>query len=163
MPQVFLNLGSNIEREYHLRAGVAALTQGFGELTCSSVYESDAVGFAGDAFLNMGVGLATGLPIGQLAAQLRQLEYAFGRPLDATRFSDRTLDIDIVLYDDLVGDFAGTLVPRPELLENAFFLAPMAELAPALAHPVTGKIYSELWRVYDRDRQPLRIVDIAFD
>jgi 2-amino-4-hydroxy-6-hydroxymethyldihydropteridine diphosphokinase len=158
--QVYLNLGSNIDREAMLRAGLAELRERFGELAFSSVYQSAAVGFEGDFFWNLGVGLQTELTLPELATQLRELEYAHGRPMDATRFSSRTLDIDILTYAETVGEFDGVVVPRPELTENAHVLAPMAELAPASKHPLLGISYGELWAGYDKISQPLERVEL---
>ncbi len=160
MAQVYLNLGSNVERERYLKAGLAELRASFADLRVSAVYESAAVGFAGDPFWNLGVALQTGLPLAELAAGLRQLEYDHGRPKNATRFSARTLDIDIVSYDELAGEFNGIVLPRPELTENAFVLAPMAELAPESKHPVLGVSYRELWKRYDESKQPLKIIAV---
>lgn len=158
--QVYLNLGSNVERERYLTAGLAELRASFSDVRVSTVFESAAVGFVGDAFWNLGVALQTDWPLAELAAWLRQVEYDHGRPQHATRFSARTLDIDIVSYSDLVGEFNGVVLPRPELTENAFVLAPMAELAPTSEHPVLGVSYHELWERYDKSNQPLKIVAV---
>ena len=155
MAHVQLNLGSNTDREAMLTAGLDALASQFGELALSSVYESDAVGFDGEPFYNMGVTLRTTLSPGELAGTLRQLEYRYGRSPDSQRFSPRTLDIDILTYDDKVGVIEGVALPREEILENAFVLCPLAELAPRVLHPVVGQSYSALWRGYDQAAQAL--------
>jgi 2-amino-4-hydroxy-6-hydroxymethyldihydropteridine diphosphokinase len=157
--RVYLNLGSNVERDANLCAGLDALEAAHGPLQCSSVYESDAVGFDGAAFLNMAVELHTACSVAELHQQLRELEYAMGRPANASRFSSRTFDIDILTFDDCVGVVGGVELPRPEILENAFVLGPLAELAPGVMHPVAGSSYAELWEDYDQSRQRLRRVD----
>ncbi|MCX2983365.1 2-amino-4-hydroxy-6-hydroxymethyldihydropteridine diphosphokinase [Halieaceae bacterium IMCC14734] len=149
MALISLNVGSNIDRENQLRAGVKALRAKFGELQLSSVYESAAVGFSGEAFLNLGVVLSSSLPLAELASWLRELEYAHGRPADAGPRSARTLDIDILTFDDLVGRFGKVELPRPEILFNAHVLGPMAELQPAVLHPVEGISYARLWEQYE--------------
>jgi 2-amino-4-hydroxy-6-hydroxymethyldihydropteridine diphosphokinase len=160
--RVLLNLGSNIERENNLCFGLDALGEAFGELALSSVYESAAVGFSGDAFYNLAVALETRLGVGSLQAALRALEYERGRPANATRFSPRTLDIDILSYDALVGTIDGVELPRGEILVNAFVLRPLAELVPDLRHPVDGRCYAELWAAHDQGRQPLKRVDFCW-
>lgn len=166
MAQVYLGLGSNIERERYLTAGLDALHSLLGELSLSSVYDSAAIGFDGQPFLNMVVGATTDLPLPTLAARLRHIEYEHGRPVDAARFSARHLDIDILLYDDLVGEFKGDFgvvtLPREEILDNAFVLRPLAELAPGLLHPVVGLSYDRLWRDYDSKAQALARVAFSW-
>jgi len=134
--EVFLGLGSNIDPIPSLRAGLAILRKEYGVLECSSVYESAAVGFEGPAFLNLAVKMVTALPLADLIRGLRHIEYQFGRPLSATPFSSRRLDIDILLYGDKVGEFSKVILPRPEILYNAHVLVPLAELIPDWRHSV---------------------------
>lgn len=157
MATVYLGLGSNIEREHYLVAGLDALQALFGEMCLSPVYDSAAIGFEGQAFLNMVVSVDTQLEVGQLARKLRQIEMAHGRPVNATRNSSRRLDIDILLYDDLVGVIEGVELPRGEILDNAFVLFPLADLAGELLHPVAGERYSALRKAYP-ERQQIRRV-----
>jgi len=162
MPQVFLGVGSNIERERYITAGLDALLGLFHELALSSVYDSPAVGFDGQPFLNLVAAVHTELPLAELAARLRHIEVEYGRPANATRFSARHLDIDILTYDDLVGHIDGVQLPRQEILENAFVLCPLAELAPDGLHPRLKRSYRSLWREYDQASQPLAKVDFMW-
>jgi 2-amino-4-hydroxy-6-hydroxymethyldihydropteridine diphosphokinase len=155
MATVYLGVGSNIERERYIVAGLDALQGLFGELTLSSVYDSAAIGFDGQPFLNLVVQVETDLDVGELARELRHIEIEHGRPAHATRFSSRQLDIDILTYDDQVGVIEGVELPRGEILENAFVLCPLAELAPEALHPVARKSYSALWQDYDQASQEL--------
>jgi len=159
---VYLGLGSNIERERYLVAGLDALQSMFGELALSSVYDSPAIGFDGRPFLNMVAGVATDLPLAELAARLRHIETEHGRSLHATRFSARQLDIDILTFGDCVGDFGGVTLPRGEILENAFVLCPLAELAPQARHPLDGRSYAQLWGAFDLGGQTLTRVDFSW-
>jgi len=153
---VYISLGSNIDAPRHLRAGVAALREHFGELELSSVYESEAVGFAGDNFLNLVAGFDTDLPIPAVRDILHRIEDANGRLRTGPRFSARTLDLDLLLYDDVVqGPEPGPELPRDEILKNAFVLWPLAEIAPNRRHPTDGRTLAELWQVFDRDAQRL--------
>lgn len=161
MAQVYVSIGSNIERERHVTAALDALADRFGALAISPVYESEAVGFEGDHFLNLVVGFATGLPVGELVSVLREIENANGRVRTGQRFSGRTLDIDILTYDDCVGDIDGVSLPREEILHNAFVLLPLADIAPQQRHPQAGLCYAELWRQYSRP-QKLWPVDFSW-
>ena len=161
MARVYISLGSNIDAPRHLRAGVNALRERFGELALSSVYESEAVGFAGDNFLNLVAGFETDLSIAEVADLLHRIEDANGRVRSGPRFSARTLDLDLLLYDDVVqGPDPGPELPRDEILKNAFVLWPLAEIAPALRHPVAARSMAELWA--DFDKQAQRIWPIPF-
>ena len=148
MARVYLGVGSNIERERYIVAGLDALQGLFGELALSSVYDSQAIGFDGQPFLNLAVAIDTPLGVGELARQLRHIEVEHGRPARTTRFSPRQLDIDILTYGDEVGTIDGVELPRGEILENAFVLCPLAELAPEVVHPTAGHNYAQLWRDY---------------
>ena len=162
MATVYLGLGSNIERERYLVAGLDALQGLFGELVLSSVYDSDAIGFDGQPFLNMAARATTDLSVGELHRTLRHIEFEHGRPANATRNSARQLDIDILTYDTLIGVIEGVELPRGEILENAFVLQPLAELAPEVMHPVEGKTFAALWQAYDRDSQGLVRTDFQW-
>jgi 2-amino-4-hydroxy-6-hydroxymethyldihydropteridine diphosphokinase len=155
MARVYLSLGSNLEPQHHLRAAIAALRERFGDIVVSPVYRSKAVGFDGADFVNLAVGLDTDLPPAALNAWLHALEDRHGRRRDVPRYSDRTLDIDIVLYGDLVVDGPDHLqIPRNEL-QHAFVLRPIADIAPDMRHPVSGIGMAELWAMFPAESEPL--------
>ena len=146
MTRVYLSLGSNIEPEKHLRAALTELRDKFGEISISPVYRFAAVGFAGPDFLNLAAGIDTDLDPFALNDWLHALEDRHGRRRDVPRFSNRTLDIDIVLYGGCVVKGPGNLdVPRVEL-KHAFVLKPLADIAPDVVHPVLDKTLSRLWQ-----------------
>lgn len=155
MAQVYLSLGSNIDQARHIRACLDALENHFGQLLISPIYESEAVGFAGDNFYNLAVKVTTDLSVGELLSILRQIEDDNGRVRKCERFSARTLDIDILTYDDLVGVFDGVELPRDEILKNAFVLWPLANIAADELHPLARQSYAELWRAFDKNSQKL--------
>ena len=144
MTTIYISLGSNIERDRHIRAGLDALHAEFGELRVSRVFESEAVGFNGRPFYNLVAAAETDLPLTPVCLGLRAMEFAHGREPDAKKFAPRTLDLDLLLYGDLVCD-TPLVLPRGEVLTNAFVLWPLAELAPKLRHPVDGRSMVELW------------------
>ena len=155
MTQVFLGLGSNLEREKNIRAGLLALKDAFGDLKLSQVYESESVGFKGSNFYNLVVSLQTNLTVSELSDTLKKIEDKNGRVRTGPKYSPRTLDIDILTYGDFVGVEAGVDLPRAEITENAFVLLPLAELAPRELHPQLQKSYAELWQDYDKTAQIL--------
>lgn len=153
MNTVYLGIGSNVERERHIAAALDALAELFGELKISPVYESEAVGFAGDHFYNLVVGIKTDLSVGELSKCLREVEHNNGRQRGTERFSARTLDIDILTYGNTVGEVDGIYLPRAEVLQNAFVLLPLADIASDEKHPIAQKTYRELWASYDRSQK----------
>lgn len=153
MTAIYLSLGSNVDRRKHIVAALDALTELFGELHISSVYESKSVGFNGSNFFNLVVGANTDFSIGELSERLKKIEDANGRLRNGPKFSPRTLDIDILTYGDFVGVEAGVELPRAEIIHNAFVLLPLSEIAPDLLHPQLGVTYASLWANYDKTLQ----------
>lgn len=148
MPKVYLGLGSNQNREHFITAALDALRDTFGSLEISPVYECESVGFKGNPFFNLVVSLETSLSVGELSRCLKTIENNHGRDRNASKYSPRTLDIDILLYGDYVGVFEGVALPRGEITENAFVLRPLADLAPDVLHPTLQRSYAQLWRDY---------------
>ena len=155
MATVFLSLGSNIDKKRNIRAGIDALEQRFGKVICSTTYESEAVGFDGDNFYNLVAQIETDEPVESVVSTLKQIEDEHGRTRSGPRFSSRTLDIDILLYDELIRDDDVVSIPRDEILKNAFVLRPLAELVGESRHPQTGESYRELWQRFDHASQSL--------
>ncbi len=148
MPDVYLSIGSNIDRDLHIPSGLKTLKQQFGELILSSVYESEPVGFVGAAFYNLVVKFETTLAVKELANRLRQIELNHGRTLESQKFSARTLDIDLLLYGDVSLTDGALQLPRADIERYAFVLEPLAEIAPDLIHPRIGQSYSQLWQQF---------------
>jgi 2-amino-4-hydroxy-6-hydroxymethyldihydropteridine diphosphokinase len=155
MARIYISIGSNIEAEQHLRLAIDELRKHYGDLQLSSVYESEAVGFEGDNFLNMVVGLETDEDVHNVVQTLRQIEDRHGRVRSGPRFSARTLDLDLLLYDELVVKEEDFELPRGEITHNAFVLWPLAEIAPEIMHPVDKTSIADLWDKFDKTAQKL--------
>ncbi|MEG0861992.1 MAG: 2-amino-4-hydroxy-6-hydroxymethyldihydropteridine diphosphokinase [Pseudomonas sp.] len=141
--RVYLGLGSNVERERHLCAGLDALAGFLQEMRCSAVFESQAVGIKSGPFFNLVVTGLTDLPLMELDRRLKFIEADNGRY--APERKGLPLDIDVLLYNDLHGSFDGLVLPRAEILKNAFVLWPLSLIAPELVHPGVGKTTAQLW------------------
>lgn len=155
MAHVYLGLGSNIEPEANLRFGMNELRRRFGALEQSETYKSAALGFAGDDFLNLVVGLHSGDSAACIHEHIEAIHSMVGRERGENKFLSRALDIDLLLFDDLIVDDPPLKLPRPDILEYSFVLRPLAELAPDLIHPVTGRTMHEHWQEFDQQRHPL--------
>ncbi|HEY5716558.1 MAG TPA: 2-amino-4-hydroxy-6-hydroxymethyldihydropteridine diphosphokinase [Psychromonas sp.] len=153
MAQVFVGVGSSINKTENIRSGIASLRAAFGELALSPIYESEAVGFSGVNFYNLVVELHTQLGIDELIKKLKSIEVEHGRPENAAKFAPRTLDLDLLLYGQQIDPQID--VPRAEILKNAFVLKPLADLAPTLTHPISGETYQTLWHNYPHEKQKL--------
>lgn len=148
---VVLGLGSNIGREGHLRAGLEALADLVQGMRCSPVFESRAVGIKSGPFFNLVVAGRTALSLRELDRRLKFIEADNGRY--APERKGLPLDIDVLLYDELVGNFDGLVLPRAEILKNAFVLWPLALLLPDRLHPVERRSFAELWQTARIDQQ----------
>lgn len=162
MTEIYLSLGSNVDRHKHILAALDALNDLLGDLTISSVYESKSVGFDGSNFFNLVVGADTDLSIPELSEKLKRIEDDNGRKRTGPKFSPRTLDIDILTYGDFVGVEGGIELPRAEITKNAFVLLPLSEIAPTHIHPQLQKSYWQLWAEYDQASQSLWAVDFEW-
>ncbi len=161
MAQVYVGMGSNIEPERHIRSGLQALRGRFGPLAVSTIYANPAIGFVGADFLNLVAGFETGLTVFEVAADLRAIEAAYPHGGQGSKQESRALDLDLLLYDDLVLRANGLCIPRAEILRHAFVLRPLAEVAGDRRHPVLGLTFSELWAAFDRARERLTPVNLA--
>ncbi|MBD8476134.1 2-amino-4-hydroxy-6-hydroxymethyldihydropteridine diphosphokinase [Pseudomonas sp. CFBP 8770] len=142
--RIYLGLGSNTDRERHLCAGLDALASLLVDMRCSPVFESQPVGIKSGPFFNLVVTALTDLPLTALDRRLKFIEADNGRY--APDRKGLPLDIDVLLYGDLAGNFDGLVLPRAEILKNAFVLWPLALIAPELVHPSAGVSLDQLWR-----------------
>ena len=162
MPLLILSLGSNLEPRINIPLAVESLRRKFGKLSLSRVYESEAIGFKGDNFLNLVASVECNVPLGEIQSYLKLLEDLMGRDRDMPRFSDRVIDIDILLYGDSEGEECGLSLPRSEILSSAFVLCPLAELHPKLKYCPLNLSFEELWDNFDKTEQKLWAIDFCF-
>jgi 2-amino-4-hydroxy-6-hydroxymethyldihydropteridine diphosphokinase len=158
MAQVYVSIGSNIERERNIESALQALAAAYGELRQSSVYESAAVGFDSAPFYNLVVAFQTEASPQSVQETLHRIENDQGRSRTAA-LAARTLDLDLLLYDDLVIQAGKLILPRSDIDHYAFVLGPLAEIAGEQRHPVTGTRYADMWSAFDTAGQELQRVD----
>ena len=143
LTRIYLGLGSNVERETHLQAGLDALAGFLLGMQCSPVFESQPVGIKSGPFFNLVVSAKTDLPLVELSRRLKLIEADNGRYAQDRK--GLPLDIDVLFYGDLVGDFEFLTLPRAEILKNAFVLWPLSLMAPDKVHPGVGKTLAQMW------------------
>lgn len=161
MAKIHVGIGSNVARRSNIRSGVCALREHFGDVAVSMVYESAAIGFEGDPFYNLVARFESDRDINALVTTLRQIEDRHHRDRTLPSFGPRTLDIDLLLYGNVVSHEGKLQLPRDEIDRYAFVLRPLAELSGEWRHPVSGQAFSEMWQHFDQPSQPLTV--IAFE
>lgn len=161
MTGVYVAAGSNVDALRNMRLAVAELRAGFPGLSVSRAYQNAAVGFDGEDFINLVVGFETSKSLDQVIVDMRRIETLCGRPRDAPKWAPRSMDLDILLYGDLVGIFAAATLPRPDLLKRPYMLGPLADLAPDLRHPTVGRSIGELWAGFERQAHAMREVSLG--
>ncbi len=159
MASVYLGLGSNIDPKTNLELAIRELQARYGELRLSPVYQGAAMGFEGPDFINLVVGLETDESPVDIHTEIERIHDLAGRTRGSERFSSRSLDIDLLLYDDLILEHARFHLPRSDVLDYAFVLRPLAEIAPEVVHPQTGKTIGEHWAEFDAESQRLEPVE----
>ncbi len=160
MTQIYVSVGSNHQARHYVPMALDAIKSEFQPVVMSPIYESVAVGFDGENFLNLVVGFDTGLSLSELAAKLDQIENSCGRKRGAERFTSRTMDLDLLIYGDLLCHDDDYDIPREEILRYAFVLKPLSQLAPNFIHPDLGLSFSRLWREGDFSGQDLWEVEL---
>ncbi len=159
MASVYVSVGSNVLRDKHILNGVLALKTHFAPIQCSPVYESISVGFEGENFYNLVVRFSTEKSINTVSQLLAQIEDDNGRDRSGPKFSSRTLDLDLLLYDQRIINSEKLTLPRPEIYHNAFVLRPLANLAGDVIDPLNKLSYQTLWEAFDQTQQKLWAVD----
>jgi 2-amino-4-hydroxy-6-hydroxymethyldihydropteridine diphosphokinase len=157
---VHIGVGSNVERELRLTAALDRLAAVFGEIVASPVYESEAIGFAGAPFLNLVVCIDTDLPVRDLLVLLRGIERDNGHCGGTPKFSDRSLDLDLLTYGAACGLVDGVSLPRADIVDYAYVLWPLVDIAGDARHPALGATYRELKQAFSA---PQRLWPVPFN
>ena len=158
---VLVAAGSTVEPFENMRRALDVLQQHFAPITVSSAYVNDAVGFVGDAFVNLVVAFDTELAVREVIDRLREAEAACARDRSAPRWGPHTMDLDVLIYGDVVCDEPGLRLPRPDLLLRPYMLRPAADIAPDRMHPTARRTLRDLWReMSTQDSHVMRAVDL---
>ena len=145
MSQVWFSIGSNIDKEKNIRFAIYELNNRVSGLKLSAVYQTQAIGFSGNDFYNLIGQFETDLQLVQLRDLFDQIETQSGRVKTEHHFEDRTLDLDILLYDNLVFKDERMSLPHPDILEYEFILMPLSQMLPNYVHPKTGLSLATHW------------------
>jgi 2-amino-4-hydroxy-6-hydroxymethyldihydropteridine diphosphokinase len=160
MTEVCIAAGGNIQPVARLAQAMALLRAEWPDVRFSRAYRNQAAGFAGEDFVNLAAIFHTDMPLADVLSRLHAIEGACGRARDAPKWAPRAMDLDVLLFGNLVGNFPGAVLPRPDLLKRAYMLGPMAEIGGALRHPITGRSLADHWREFDRQAHALHPVDV---
>lgn len=147
MARIYISTGSNLGyRLDFLQQGLDAVVQYIGKvIAISSVVETPALGFDGNSFLNACFTVETNLPPKKVIQIMLEIEKKHGRTRNvALGYQNRTLDLDLIFYDDLVLKEPTLTLPHPSMEKRRFVLQPLAEIAPFKVHPITKKSMEEL-------------------
>ena len=157
MTLAYVSGGSNLDAEANLKHAAQALRARHPGTRFSPCYRNKAVGFDGPDFINFVAEVPVRGDPQLLKGELECIETQCGRPREAPKWAPRAMDLDILLFGDVVQDVPGLVLPRPDLLRWGFMLGPLAQIAPRLLHPVSKKSIAELWGAFDQDAHPLGI------
>ena len=160
MAKIYLGLGSNELPEKNLAIAIQQLEIRFGFIERSKIYQGPAVGFDGDDFFNLVVGLQSNMSPIDICNEIECIHDFIGRERGKSKWGPRSIDIDLLLYDELIIDEPSLKVPRSDILNYSFVLKPIAEIAPHFIHPLTGITLLEHWKSFVKKDQPLKIVNI---
>jgi 2-amino-4-hydroxy-6-hydroxymethyldihydropteridine diphosphokinase len=150
MTTAYIGVGSNIDKHKHIEVAIQELGQIDPQLKLSSIYQCPAIGFAGESFFNLIVEMKTSFTLIELSNALRDIEYKYGRHVDAKKFQSRTLDLDIVLFGDEC-HAENPQVPREDIYKYPFVIEPLYELCPRLVVPNDGRTIHQIWQLAKHD------------
>jgi 2-amino-4-hydroxy-6-hydroxymethyldihydropteridine diphosphokinase len=155
------NLGDRLENLRAARSRLFALHEDCGPFICSRIYETEPVDCPGDSppFLNAAIELSCSLPPLDLLAELQRMERILGRPADHAFHAPRTIDLDILYRDNLAFRLPELTLPHPRLVERAFVLAPLADVAPERIVPGQSECLRVLLEKIPKGARPAAVAD----
>jgi 2-amino-4-hydroxy-6-hydroxymethyldihydropteridine diphosphokinase len=157
MSQVYIAVGSNVDAMARMQQAAQSLKRSFADTRFSDCYSNPAYGFEGPEFINAVAGFRTELTIVQVLQVLHEIEGQCGRLPEDPKWGPRAMDLDLLLYDAVVGSGPGYTLPRPDLLKRAYMLGPLAQLAPDYLYPPAGPTIAQLWERYPAQHALLRL------
>jgi 2-amino-4-hydroxy-6-hydroxymethyldihydropteridine diphosphokinase len=163
MPRVYVAIGGNVEPERWFPLAAGELRRCFPGVRFSTVYRNPAYGFEGADFYNAVAGFDTTASAGEVLAQCHEIEARCGRRRDDPKWAPRVMDIDLLLYGERVAETATYRLPRPDLLRRCYMLAPLAQIAPLLPHPLTGRTMADHWRELAREPHRMEPAGLELD
>ena len=155
MTRVYVAIGGNVEPEVRMSLAARQLRRRFPGTQFSPCYRNPAFGFVGADFYNAAAGFDTEISAAAIVEELHTIEVQCGRRRDDPKWAPRAMDIDLLLRGDDVAETVAYQLPRPDLLRRCYMLAPLADLAPDLRHPLTGRTIGDHWRELAREPHTL--------
>ncbi|WP_321283503.1 2-amino-4-hydroxy-6-hydroxymethyldihydropteridine diphosphokinase [uncultured Vibrio sp.] len=144
MITAYIGVGTNIDREQHSRVAYHDLQQLGEDLLVSPIYECEPLGFSSQNFYNFVIALRTTLSLEEFSHRLREIEFKWGREENAQKYQDRTLDLDIVLFGEIISTQKPEL-PRSDIYKYPFVTKPLYDLEPHLVIPGDGRTVADIW------------------
>ena len=146
--KVYIGIGSNVDREKNIKSCISKLNSKYKNITLSPIYETEPMGFKGPNFYNLVCYFETQDDVFKLKEDMRDIEKDHGRNFNETKFSSRTLDIDILYFNDLVINDEKIQIPRKEIIEYDFVLKPLVDIAPEFVHPELNITNFKIFKEY---------------
>ena len=149
---VFIGIGSNINKSINIKSCLFKIKEKFKNIIISPIYETNSMGFNGDNFYNLVCSFVTKMDLYILKKFLNDIESNHGRSFSETKFSPRTLDIDILYFDKIITKNKKIEIPRKEILRYDFVLQPLTDIAPDFIHPEIGLSHINILKKGDYER-----------
>jgi len=163
MSLVYIGIGSNVDREENIRSCIKCLHEKYLVISLSPLYETSSMGFDGPNFYNLVCCFETSQDVVVLKTELSVIEKNHGRSMNETKFSSRTLDIDILYYDDLIYEDDNLKLPRKEIIQYDFVLQPLVDIAPEFIHPQIKKTNKEIMDEFNIEKNIIKEIPINLD
>ena len=161
MPKIYIGVGSNIDKQVHIPQVINELTEKFGRIEVSPIYETPAEGFSGENFFNLVIAVESEISAHEMRQYLRQLEAQHGRVRNSkNQFISRTLDLDQLLYGSSQINQDGVHVPSSDITNYAFVLKPLVDIAADMTHPILRLTFAQLWDRFDKQAINMKQVQI---
>lgn len=161
---VCISIGSNIEPGYHVPHSISVINAAYGPLVCSTLYRTSAIGFEGSDFINGVIFFRSNVTPLLLRDQLKTMEVLADRG-HPEKLADRKLDLDLLLYGSEIFESGDLVLPRPHMLDYAYILGPLSEVAPNIIHPITGRSFAWHWNNFSGENaslKPITMDEIKF-